>query len=147
MVIYKLHWAQRPRPGNFSHKTPEKAKEIASRVPKHMQKHWHSIKIGIMEKILLEKNFKNCDDFKNSLINSGDKRIVEAVKSDRQWSCGLNPKGATTTKPKFYPDENRLGMLLEQIRSTLIGENNTPLLNDDDNNNNNIYLKSNIQCI
>ena len=55
---------------------------------------------------------------------------IEAVKSDRHWSCGLNPKDATTTKPKFYPGENRLGLLLEQSRSTLIGENNTPLLND-----------------
>ena len=110
-------------------KTPEKAKEIASRVPRHMQKDWHSIKIGIMEEILLEK-LKKCDDFENSLINSGDKKIVEAVKSDRHWSCGLNPKDATTTKPKFYPGENRLGLLLEQIRSTLIGDNNTPLLND-----------------
>ena len=110
-------------------KTPEKAKEIASRVPRHMQKDWHSIKIGIMEEILLEK-LKKCDDFKNSLISSGEKKIVEAVKSDRHWSCGLNPKDATTTKPQFYPGENRLGLLLEQIRSTLSGENNIPILKD-----------------
>ena len=36
-------------------KSHEKAKEIASRVPRHMQKDWYSIKIGIMEEILLEK--------------------------------------------------------------------------------------------
>ena len=58
------------------------------------------------------------------------KKNVEAVKSDRHWSCGHNPKDATTTKPNFYPGENRLGLLLEQIRSTLIRQNNTPLLND-----------------
>ena len=71
-----------------------------------MQKDWHSIKIGIMEEILLEKKQKNCDDFENSLINSGDKQIVEAVKNDRHWYCSLIPKDATTTKPKFYSSEN-----------------------------------------
>ena len=35
-------------------KTPEKAKEIASRVPRHMQKDWHSIK-SVLWRILLEK--------------------------------------------------------------------------------------------
>ena len=105
--------------------TPEKAKEIASRVPRHMQKDWHSIKIGVMEEVLSQK-ITSCDEFKNSLINSGNKRLVEAVKSDRYWRCGLNPKEASTTKSKYYPGENRFGLLLEHIRSTLIEKLNTP---------------------
>ena len=105
--------------------TPEKVKEIASRVPRHMQKDWHSIKIGVIEEVLSQK-ITSCDEFKNSLINSGNKRLVEAVKSDRYWSCGLNPKEASTTKSKYYPGENRFGLLLEHVGSTLIENLNTP---------------------
>ena len=36
----------------FTTKIPEKAKEIASRVPRQLQKDWHSIKICIMKEIL-----------------------------------------------------------------------------------------------
>ena len=113
--------------------TPENAKEIASRVPRHMQKDWHSIKIGVMEEVLSQK-ITSCDEFKNSLINSGNERLVEAVKSDRYWSCGLNPKEASTTKSKYYPGENRFGLLLEHIRSTLIEKINTPNIVNHDTN-------------
>ena len=61
-----------------------------------MQKDWHSIKIGVMGEVLSQK-ITSCDEFKNNLMNSGNKRLVEAVKSDRYWSCGLNPKEASTT--------------------------------------------------
>ena len=72
-----------------------------------------------MEEVLTQK-ITSCDEFKNSLINSGNLRLVEAVKSDSYWSCGLNPKEASTTKSKYYPGENRFGLLLEHVRSTLI---------------------------
>ena len=111
----------------------EKAKEIASRLPRHMQKDWHSIKIGVMEEVLSQK-ITSCDEFKNSLINSGNKRLVEAVKSDRYWSCGLNPKEASTTKSEYYLGENIFGLLLEHVRSTLIEKLNTPnIVNHDAN--------------
>ena len=53
-------------------------------------------------------------------------RLVETVKGDRYLSCDLNPKEASTTKPKYYPGENRFSLLLEHVRSTLIGKLNTP---------------------
>ena len=76
----------------------------------------------------------SCDEFKNSLINSGNKRLVEAVKSDRYWSCGINPKEASTTKSKYYPGENRFGLLLEHVRSTLIEKLNTQKIVNHDAN-------------
>ena len=86
-----------------------------------------------MEEVLNQK-ITSCDEFKNRLINSGNKRLVEAVKSDRYWSCGLNPKEASTTKSKYYPGENRFGLLLEHVRSTLIKNLNTPnIVNHDAN--------------
>ena len=72
-----------------------------------------------MEEILQEK-LNSCREFKNALINSEGKSLVESVKNDRFWSCGLTPKEAQTTKPEFYPGSNKFGLILEQLRATLI---------------------------
>ena len=95
---------------------PETAKDIASRIPPHMHKNWHDIKVSVMEEILVAK-LRDCPEFKQTLIDSADMRLVEAVKSDRFWSCGLNPKDAATTNPKYFPGKNHLGRLLEHLRA------------------------------
>ena len=60
---------------------PDKAKEIASRVPSHLRGTWHKMKCGIMEKIL-ETEVNSCSEINQALTNSLGKRLVEAVKSD-----------------------------------------------------------------
>ena len=99
--------------------TPEQAKEVAFRVPPHLRGTWHEIKCETMEQIL-ESKAQSCPEFKQALINSLGKRLVESVKSDIFWSSGLNPSEATTTKPSYYPGLNRLGYILERIRSKLL---------------------------
>ena len=54
-----------------------------------------------------------------TLIQSGESKLVEAVRADRFWSCGFNPHDAKTTKPTYYPGMNNLGRLLEYIRGNL----------------------------
>ena len=103
---------------------PDHAKEIASRVPSHLRGTWHKIKCGIMEEIL-EAKVNSCSEFKQSLTNSLGKRLVEAVKSDIFWSSGLNPQEAYATKPHYYPGQNRLGYLLDQVRSNLLSRHKT----------------------
>ena len=46
--------------------TPEQAKEVSSRVPRHMHKDWHSIKIVVMEKVLKAK-LSSCAELKKRL--------------------------------------------------------------------------------
>ena len=74
--------------------SPTEAKNIASRVPRHLHRDWHSIKLCIMKKILHAKaDF--CSDFKEELLNTAGKRIVEAVRGDIFWSsttCCQNNK-------------------------------------------------------
>ena len=82
--------------------TPEQAKEIASRIPSHLRGSWHKIKSNVMEEILEAKTI-NCPEFKKALINSLGKHLVEAVKLDIFWSCGLNPRDAKTTKSSYHP--------------------------------------------
>ena len=79
--------------------TPEQAKEVASRVPPHLRGTWQEIKCETMEQNQFQWN---------------------KIKSDIFWSSGLNPSEATTTKPSYYPGLNRLGYILERIRSKLL---------------------------
>ena len=99
--------------------TPSKAKEIASRIPRHLHGNWHAIKLDVMYEILMAK-LNSCPEFSRSLIKTGQSRLVEAVKADRFWSCGLNPRDATLTKPEYYPGINHLGRMLEFIRTNLL---------------------------
>ena len=76
--------------------TAAKAKSIASCVPRHLHKDWHSIKKSVMKEILHIKA-DYCASFKQSLLDSAIRRIVEAVQGDLYWSSGLSPYLATTT--------------------------------------------------
>ena len=72
-----------------------------------------------MKEILFAKT-KSCPEFRQSLLESIDMNLVEAVKSDIFWSCGLNPGDAASIRPPYYPGQNQLGRLLEHTRSNLI---------------------------
>ena len=99
--------------------TPELAKEVTSMIPSHNHGTWHSVKCDIMDEIL-EAKAKSCPEFRQSLIISHGKRLVEAVRTDLFWSSGLIPLDASMTKPSYYPGLNRLGSILERLRSRLL---------------------------
>ena len=101
--------------------TAAEAKSIASRVPIHLHKDWHSIKKSVMKEIMHIKA-DYCASFKQSLLDSASCRIVEALQGDLYWSSGLSPYLASTTKPQFYPGMNELGAILETVRFELMRE-------------------------
>ena len=103
--------------------TPKQAKEIASRIPSHLGGSCNKIKSNVMEEIL-EATTIYCSEFKKALINSlGKHLVVEAVKSDIFWSCGLNPRDAKTTKTSYHPGMKRLGLIHERVRSKVLHRN------------------------
>ena len=59
-------------------KTPADAKAIASRVPREFLKDWHSLKVWVMKDILHAKA-DYCKQFKNALIESGEKPLVSRM--------------------------------------------------------------------
>ena len=61
-----------------------------------------------------------CKEFRDTLLESRDQKLVETVRSDRFWSCGLTPSEAQTTKHLYYPGDNHLGRLLDLVRAHLI---------------------------
>ena len=96
------------------------AKVIASRVPRHLHKDWHTIKTTIMKEILHAKA-DYCSKFKDELLRSAGKRLVESTR-DLFWSSGLSPRDSETTHKSYYPGMNQLGSVLEQVRSDLMYE-------------------------
>ena len=101
--------------------TVAESKSIASRVPRHLHKDWHSFKKSVMKEIVHIKA-DYCAHLKQSLLDSLNYRIVEAVQGDVYWSSGLSPYIASTTKSKFYTGMNELGGVLEAVRLDLIKE-------------------------
>ena len=97
------------------------AKAIASRVPRMLHKDWHAIKTVVMREVLHAKA-DCCNTFKQSLLNSAGKRLVEAVRGDIFWSSGLSPLLASSTNPAFFPGRNYLGYILESVRQDLMKE-------------------------
>ena len=93
-------------------RTPDQAKEIASRVPRELHKNWHSIKLIVMKEILHAKADYN-SRFKEELILSDGKKLVESTK-DIFWASGMSPRDTTSTLPSFYPGLNQLGKVLNQ---------------------------------
>ena len=98
-------------------RSPADAKEIAWRVPLELHKGWHSMKRTVMKQILHAKA-DYCPLFKSTLMDSGNKNLVESTQ-DLFWASGLSPHDSSTTHPAFYPGGNQLGRVLESIRTEL----------------------------
>ena len=60
--------------------------------------------------------------FKEELLNSGGKRLIEAVRADIFSSAGLSPHIAESIKSDLLPGANRLCHVLESVRCDLIKE-------------------------
>ena len=94
-------------------KSPKDAKQIASEV-KIPGSWWDNAKYDIMREVLIAKIGSN-KFFRDELLNSGDKNLVEAL-ADPWWGCGLPYHIAIKTNPKHYPGSNKLGQLLMETK-------------------------------
>ena len=97
-------------------KSPKDAKQIASEV-KIPGSWWDNAKYDIMREVLIAKIGSN-KFFRDELLNSGDKNLVEAL-ADPWWGCGLPYHIAIKTNPKHYPGSNKLGQLLMELRGDM----------------------------
>ena len=100
--------------------TSNEAKEISSRGPKCQHKDWHSIKLSGMKEILHVKA-DSSSLFRSTLIHSMRKSIVESTQ-DLLWASGLPPRYSSSTKSVYFLGHNKLGHVLESVRSELVKE-------------------------
>ena len=81
---------------------------------------WEKANPDVMS-YLLEAKAKQCEIFKNCLLESKDKVLAEATKSTI-WRTGLSPYVTTHTAPNYWPGKNWLGGMLTELTQKLIHE-------------------------
>ncbi len=87
---------------------PGKAKSLAKRYFKKCSPDWNNIRFTVMEDIMFEKA-RQCKQFRDALIASGNQKLVHNMESDLIW--GFGPDGLR---------QNKMGQILMRVRDHLI---------------------------
>lgn len=90
--------------------TPKIARQLGQSREAEIVKEWDDIKEKVMRKALRAK-FLKTGKFKDLLLETGEKCIIEASPYDYYWGCGSDGSG-----------KNRLGELLMELREELKNE-------------------------
>ncbi|EFK09925.1 conserved hypothetical protein [delta proteobacterium NaphS2] len=114
----------------ISQKSPMTAKMKSKPFRSQTRPDWDHVRVKVMRWSLRVKLACNWDKFRNLLLLTADKQIVEDSRRDRFW-------GAVANDEDYLEGENVLGRLLMEIREELKSENsknlkivNPPLIND-----------------
>ena len=75
-------------------------------------------KLSVMKEIL-EHKCKQVPEYRETLINSKSNKLVEATPGDYFWSSELNKEDMLNTNTKYWFGQNKMGLLLTVICSTL----------------------------
>jgi N-glycosidase YbiA len=75
---------------------------------------WETVKDNLMRIAILRK-FETHQDIREILLNTGDELLVENAPGDYYWGCGADGSG-----------QNKLGMILMEVRSILRDRTVTP---------------------
>ena len=87
--------------------TPKMAAKMGRDRTHPLRPDWEQVKDNIMHRAVLTK-FSTHADIKTTLLNTGTQPIVENAPGDYYWGCGKDGSG-----------QNKLGQILEAVRSTL----------------------------
>jgi len=87
---------------------PYKCKQLGLEVSPYVDEAWAANRIRFVRRGLLEKA-RHHEDVTNALIDSGERLIVEASRSDRIWGIGLNENDPRALDPKQWLGANGLG--------------------------------------
>ena len=102
----------------ISTKFPIDAKNIAAEIKSDdPNSHWNVIKYDVMREVLQAK-IDSSATFRDALLDTGDMKLAEG-REDMIWGSGLTFSHTITTKPEYWPGSNKLGSILESLRSML----------------------------
>ena len=83
---------------------------------------WDIIKVDVMQQLIHQK-VRSCTEFKECLIDSDNKVLIEAT-ADDFWASGLNVNITKCTNINFIPGQNTLGKILMAEREVCFKEEN-----------------------
>ena len=93
--------------------TPMIAARMGRDRKRKLRRDWESVKIGVMRQAV-EAKFRQHDDLRQLLLDTGDAKLVEHTENDEFWGDGGDGSG-----------RNELGRILMAVRTALAGERMT----------------------
>ena len=99
-------------------KNPSVQKKIGRNVTDFSNPHWRLVCEDIVYTASIAKFTQN-DEYKQILIESGDRTIVEASEYDKIWGIGLSENDKRCENPCLWQGENLLGIALMRVRETI----------------------------
>lgn len=97
---------------------PSKAKQLGREVPNFNAKVWDENKFDLMYKVNLCK-YSQFPAYKNLLLATKDKKLVEANGKDAVWGIGMYADNKHILDESKWKGENLLGEVLMKVRQTL----------------------------
>ncbi len=94
--------------------TPRDAKKLGRQVKNFNQKLWDEVKFSAMLTSLRYK-FLVCPEFRQELMSTGNKTLVEASPYDKIWGIGMKEDNPNILKTELW-GENLLGECLMIVR-------------------------------
>ena len=89
-------------------KSPRDAKQIAAQLKGDASLcDWGRIRYEVMKRVLIAKA-DSSKQFRDKLIHSGNRLLVESSPNDLYWGSGLNYHLTQTTHPDYYTGLNKL---------------------------------------
>lgn len=104
---------------------PGEAKRLGKLVSGFNKAQWDSVNVQLMRSIAMAK-FSQSADFKELILDTGSRHLVEASPKDDIWGIGLAAYDPRVTDPNKWKGENRLGKALISARQA-IAENPTKI--------------------
>jgi len=95
--------------------TPKQAATVGRDRARPLRPDWEQVKDDIMRKAVLKK-FQTHATISAILLATGSEEIIENAPSDYYWGCGKTGTG-----------QNKLGLILMEVRSLLDQNERTPL--------------------
>jgi len=91
---------------------------------------WEEDHTDVMRELLQEKS-KQCEAFRNCLIENEGKVLAEAT-GNKLWATGLSPYITSKTAPDYWPGKNLLGALLMELTQEILTSGDDLQNNDDE---------------
>ena len=79
---------------------------------------WYMVRDGIMKEIL-DLKVHQVQQVNQVLHNKTSNAFVCCDKYDKYWSCGLDSKMTQITPSKYFPGNNKLGQLWQEVTNEL----------------------------
>jgi ribA/ribD-fused uncharacterized protein len=102
-------------------KSAQSAKAAGKKVKDFKDETWKEKKDEVMKTVLRAKFTQNLE-LRKKLLDSGDKVIANADSRDKYWGIGTSVNTTMAKDPAKWKGENKLGKMLEELRTTIKAE-------------------------